>query len=113
VTTTVTDVRGGDSKTTTITTLTDVKAVNDNSTTITGVGVKVAQSVVAPATITFRTLSDSCKPIIVVNGKVATTVALSGLTPDSIKSIMVLKGESAIKLYGSAAVNGVVQVTTK
>ena len=114
VTTIVTDQRGSGSKTTTFTTSTDVKTENDNiTTTTTGIRVRTAQFTGSPITVSFRTLTDSCKPIIVVNGKVTTSVGLSGLKPDTIKSVTVLKGESAIKLYGSGAVNGVVEVTTK
>lgn len=38
---------------------------------------------------------------------------ISGLNPDDIESISVLSGPSAAALYGSAAANGVVMVTTK
>lgn len=38
---------------------------------------------------------------------------ISGLNPDDIESISVLSGSSAAALYGSAAANGVVMITTK
>lgn len=38
---------------------------------------------------------------------------ISGLNPEDIESISVLSGPSAAALYGSAAANGVVIVTTK
>ena len=38
---------------------------------------------------------------------------ISGLNPEDIESISVLSGPSAAALYGSAAANGVVMITTK
>ena len=38
---------------------------------------------------------------------------LSMINPDDIESINVLKGANAAALYGSAAANGVVMITTK
>ena len=38
---------------------------------------------------------------------------LNDMSPDKIKSINVLKGESAIKKYGDKGKNGVIEITTK
>lgn len=62
-------------------------------------------------------------PLWVIDGIIATTGdltsntttanALSGLNPDDIESISVLKDASAAAIYGSRAANGVIIVTTK
>ncbi|HXS58812.1 MAG TPA: TonB-dependent receptor [Hanamia sp.] len=62
-------------------------------------------------------------PLWVIDGIIATTGdltsntttanALSGLNPDDIESISVLKDASASAIYGSRAANGVILVTTK
>lgn len=62
-------------------------------------------------------------PLWVIDGIIATTGdltsntttanALSGLNPDDIESISVLKDASAAAIYGSRAANGVILVTTK
>ena len=38
---------------------------------------------------------------------------MDALSPDQIKSIEILKGESAIKAYGAEAKDGVIKITTK
>jgi len=57
------------------------------------------------------------KPLIVVNGRVVdknfSKNYLVGLNPQSIKSINVIKGTSAAALYGNAAKDGVILITTK
>ncbi|HEV9038755.1 MAG TPA: TonB-dependent receptor, partial [Puia sp.] len=68
-------------------------------------------------------ISASASPLWVIDGAVATsgdlattstsTNALSGLNPDDIESISVLKDAAATALYGSRAANGVIIVTTK
>ena len=68
-------------------------------------------------------ISAGQSPLWVIDGIIATTGdltsntttanALSGLNPDDIESISVLKDASATALYGSRAANGVIIVTTK
>ena len=68
-------------------------------------------------------ISASASPLWVIDGAIATsgdlaststsTNALSGLNPDDIESISVLKDAAATALYGSRAANGVIIVTTK
>ena len=48
-----------------------------------------------------------------VDGSKETSDALSQLNPDDIESITVLKGANSAALYGSAASNGVLMITTK
>jgi TonB-linked SusC/RagA family outer membrane protein len=65
----------------------------------------------------------SSSPLWVIDGIIATTGdmtslntsanALSGLNPDDIESISVLKDAAASAIYGSRAANGVIIVTTK
>ena len=49
-------------------------------------------------------------PLMLLNGKVA---GLESVNPDDVKDVSVLKAESAMALYGSAAANGVIIITTK
>ncbi len=70
-------------------------------------------------------VNNETQPLIVVNGVVVSTNKvntaqsvdvgnyMSSINPDDIESISVLKGASAAALYGSAAGNGVILVTTK
>lgn len=68
-------------------------------------------------------ISASASPLWVIDGIIATTGdltslntsanALSGLNPDDIESISVLKDAAASAIYGSRAANGVIIVTTK
>lgn len=54
------------------------------------------------------------KPVYVVDGKRLTDQAdIKNVNPDDIESMNVLKGEEAVKQYGEAAKNGVIQITTK
>lgn len=48
-----------------------------------------------------------------INDKPATAEDVNKLGPDKIKSINVLKGESAIKKYGNAGINGAIEIFTK
>ena len=50
----------------------------------------------------------------VINGKIITIPdALKSLLPENIDRINVLKGASAVTLYGAEGVNGVVEIFTK
>ncbi len=62
-----------------------------------------------------RSISNGNQPLIVMDGIPYSTGGggLSGINPDDVQSINVLKGPSASALYGSAANNGVIVVTTK
>ncbi|MEY3820839.1 MAG: hypothetical protein RL337_1020 [Bacteroidota bacterium] len=51
--------------------------------------------------------------LILVDGEKKTKKELDALSPDQIKSVEVLKGESAIKEYGAEAKDGVIKITTK
>lgn len=48
-----------------------------------------------------------------INNKLATYAEVSKLNPGQIQSITVWKGEDAVKKYGGAAVDGVIEITTK
>ena len=52
-------------------------------------------------------------PIHVIDGVVVEAADFQELDPEDIKTMSVLKGESATSLYGETAVNGVVLVETK
>jgi TonB-dependent SusC/RagA subfamily outer membrane receptor len=51
--------------------------------------------------------------ILIVDGKTVESSSLNSISPDSIESIEVIKGEAAKALYGEAGANGVIKVTTK
>jgi TonB-dependent SusC/RagA subfamily outer membrane receptor len=57
--------------------------------------------------------SGSTPGLILVDGEKKTKKELDALSPDQIKSVQVLKGESAIKEYGAEAKDGVIKITTK
>lgn len=56
---------------------------------------------------------DSGGANLMVDGSGEGSDALSQLNPDDIESITVLKGANSAALYGSAASNGVLMITTK
>jgi TonB-dependent SusC/RagA subfamily outer membrane receptor len=51
--------------------------------------------------------------LILIDGEKKTKKEMDALSPDQIKSVEVLKGESAIKAYGAEAKDGVIKITTK
>jgi TonB-linked SusC/RagA family outer membrane protein len=72
-----------------------------------------------------RNVNNETQPLIVMNGVVVSTNRvgatqgidignyMSSINPNDIESISILKGASAAALYGSAAGNGVILITTK
>lgn len=52
-------------------------------------------------------------PVYILNGKVVEKNEVDGLEPNYIKNITVLKGEKAVSLYGNAAKDGAILITTK
>jgi TonB-dependent SusC/RagA subfamily outer membrane receptor len=65
--------------------------------------------------ITFSVGSDfkESPSLIFVDGEKKTKKEMDALSPDQIKSVEILKGESAIKAYGPDAKDGVIKITTK
>ncbi|WP_299556519.1 M56 family metallopeptidase [Seonamhaeicola sp.] len=57
--------------------------------------------------------SNDKSPLIYLNGKEITQEDMDKLDKDTIESIDVIKGESAIKKYGGKGKNGVINITTK
>ena len=51
--------------------------------------------------------------ILIVDGKTVESSSLNSISPESIESIEVMKGEAAKAMYGEAGANGVIKVTTK
>jgi Ca-activated chloride channel family protein len=60
-----------------------------------------------------RTLKGNNNALVVIDGKIASTEALSNLPTEQIKTVNVVKGEQAAALYGSQAANGAIIVDTK
>ncbi|CAM4290336.1 M56 family metallopeptidase [Gillisia limnaea] len=52
-------------------------------------------------------------PIYILNEKVVEKSVIDSLQPNNIKNITVLKGEKAVSLYGNAARDGAILITTK
>lgn len=55
--------------------------------------------------------TDRPQPLIILDG--AEIKSLNGISPDDIKSVNVLKGESAISTYGDRGKNGVITISTR
>jgi len=51
--------------------------------------------------------------LLIVDGKSVESSTLNSISPDSIESIEIMKGEAAKAMYGEAGANGVIKVTTK
>lgn len=52
-------------------------------------------------------------PLIILDGKEITYAALNLITPDQIKSMNVWKGQTAIRMYGERATDGVIEIHSK
>ena len=62
---------------------------------------------------TIRFDSQPSKSLVIIDGKAADATAVQALSPSQIKSIKVLKGQQAVDLFGEAAKNGVICVSTR
>ena len=62
---------------------------------------------------TIRFDSQTSKSLVIIDGKAADATAVQALSPSQIKSIKVLKGQQAVDLFGEAAKNGVICVSTR
>ena len=62
---------------------------------------------------TIRFDSQPSKSLVIIDGKAADTTAVQALSPSQIKSIKVLKGQQAVDLFGEAAKNGAICVSTR
>jgi TonB-dependent SusC/RagA subfamily outer membrane receptor len=51
--------------------------------------------------------------VYIIDGKEMESGSMKDIDPNTIKSINVLKGETALKLYGEKGKNGVIEITTK
>jgi len=58
-------------------------------------------------------LSDTANPIYYVDGKQISKDEMKNISPANIQSVIVLKGKSGEKKYGSKGKNGVIEITTK
>jgi bla regulator protein blaR1 len=65
------------------------------------------------STIKIRSTSSDEKPLIIIDGVLSKSDAIEKIEPENIKSIDVLKGESATDKYGEKGKNGVVIITSK
>ena len=62
---------------------------------------------------TIRFDSQTSKALVIIDGKAADATAVQTLPPSQIKSIKVLKGQQAVDLFGEAAKNGAICVSTR
>jgi hypothetical protein len=60
--------------------------------------------------VTLKDIATKNQPIYILNGKEISKEEMSKIDPKSIKSMNVLKGESAIKKYGEEGKNGVIEI---
>lgn len=60
-----------------------------------------------------RSITGENNALVVIDGITSSANILAQLPPETIKSLIVLKGAQATSLYGSQGVNGVIVVTTK
>ena len=63
--------------------------------------------------IKFRSKFDDKEPLYLLNGTMIDKTRMDALNPEDIKSVEVLKDQSATDLYGDNAKNGVVRISTK
>jgi TonB-dependent SusC/RagA subfamily outer membrane receptor len=74
-----------------------------------------SEQIQSPATVQIH-VSDSKIPtdlLYVIDGKTASKEEMSKLPPDEIENISVLKGKSALKIYGDKGKDGVILITTR
>ena len=62
---------------------------------------------------TIRFDSQTSKSLVIIDGKAADATAVQALSPSQIKSIKVLKGQQAVDIFGEAAKNGAICVSTR
>ena len=79
-------------------------------------GVQIFQSSASPGaspTVRIRGINSngSCDPLYVVDGRIASDIG--GIDPNDIESMEVLKDAASAAIYGAAAGNGVILITTK
>ena len=63
--------------------------------------------------IILRSSGSSKTPIFIKDGEIISTVALNRIDPNKVATVNVLKGDTAISLYGADAKDGAVIITTK
>lgn len=88
------------------------KLLNISSTSLTNAG---KEDVRNTALTLLRSQSSVNKeePLLLLNGTVISNAAMKQLDPNTIKNVSVLKGQSAISLYGKKGKNGVIVIETK
>ncbi len=77
-----------------------------------GMGMKSNSDGSPSSGVRVRSNSDGPPPLIIIDG-VDENLPLSTIDPESIASMSVMKGETAVKKYGEKGKNGVIEVTTK
>lgn len=63
--------------------------------------------------VNYRLADTTKKPLIILDGREISQAEMQQVSPKTIESINVLKGESAAAKYGEKAKNGVVEITSK
>lgn len=110
----------------------DTAKLNQNTMTIRTSDDKIAEKIESdPSTLTFTTTDKDGKKtytfvkktteksewpkdvLFIIDGKEMQSESMKDIDPTTIKSINVLKGETAVKLYGEKGKKGVVEITTK
>ena len=75
----------------------------------------LAADTTVPEKITGKSIATNSSdgPLYIVDGKMVSKSDADKINPNDIKSVDVLKGESATAAYGDKGKNGVVKITTK
>jgi len=90
--------------------------VTSNKTSATSISMSTSQSEIngdKDSSGSFKINYKGNQPLYILDGKVVKEAVINELNPNRIASIEVLKDETATKLYGEAAKNGVIKITTK
>jgi TonB-dependent SusC/RagA subfamily outer membrane receptor len=82
------------------------------------VGIAKLDAAIAGTTVTAKQLlqtadNTAVSPLIIIDGREASSADLSKLGKDEIDRIEVLKGTAARTAYGERGMNGVVRITTR
>jgi TonB family protein len=92
----------------------DRTSVGIDKVVVVGYGQMQTASPAPPSPISLNVTKDTKNPpLYVVDGAIITSGIVNAINPESIQSINVLKDQSAVKKYGEAAKNGVVEITLK
>ncbi|MEI8115877.1 MAG: TonB family protein, partial [Bacteroidia bacterium] len=74
---------------------------------------KTVRDILQSSNISVKDANSGTKPVISIDGNIDENHDINSIPPETIESIAILKGESAISKYGEKGKNGVMEITTK